>query len=92
MLEIVLYVFLAVALFEFGYQFQRWNQWLVHQRQSSFEEYSRRKLRKRCADCGATIGKDQGPEDGWELEDGRIVCHLCCAQDLKKLLSSRKEK
>jgi hypothetical protein len=36
---------------------------------------------KRCADCGAQIGKDKGPKDGWQLEDGRTVCHACCGAD-----------
>ena len=38
-----------------------------------------------CADCGAPIGHDARPPDGWQLEDGRTVCHACCVQDTCKL-------
>ncbi len=38
-----------------------------------------------CADCGVNIGEDNGPVDGWKLEDGRIVCHKCCAKDTKEI-------
>ena len=41
-----------------------------------------------CADCGAEIGKDSGPKDGWQLEDGRTVCHSCCAADTRKIASA----
>lgn len=34
-----------------------------------------------CADCGEKIGEDDGPEDGWQLEDSRTVCHKCCVVD-----------
>ncbi len=37
----------------------------------------------KCADCGGSIGKDNGPSDGWQLEDGRTVCHGCCVADTK---------
>ena len=37
---------------------------------------------RRCADCGCRIGQDKGPPDGWQLEDGRTVCHACCAADM----------
>lgn len=37
-----------------------------------------------CADCGTEIGHDDGPKDGWQLEDGRTVCHSCCITDTKK--------
>ncbi|MDA1277476.1 MAG: hypothetical protein O2960_26035 [Verrucomicrobia bacterium] len=40
----------------------------------------------RCADCGGPIGKDIGPSDGWQLEDGRTVCEGCCADDLKRVV------
>jgi hypothetical protein len=40
---------------------------------------------KFCADCGCEIGFDDGPPDGWELEDGRIVCQECCIKSLKKV-------
>lgn len=35
-----------------------------------------------CADCSEPIGEDDGPKDGWQLEDGRTVCQRCCSQDL----------
>ena len=35
-----------------------------------------------CADCREPIGQDAGPQDGWQLEDGRTVCQKCCRQDL----------
>lgn len=38
----------------------------------------------RCADCGCRIGQDEGPPDGWQLEDGRTVCHACAGKDLAK--------
>ena len=38
----------------------------------------------RCADCGAQIGQDEGPPDGWQLEDGRTVCHACCVKDTRE--------
>ena len=38
-----------------------------------------------CSDCGGPIGMDSGPIDGWELEDGRVVCQECCVSDLRKL-------
>ena len=39
-----------------------------------------------CADCGGEIGNDKGPPDGWQLEDGRTVCHNCCVRDTKQLV------
>lgn len=42
-----------------------------------------------CADCGGLIGADDGPEDGWVLEDGRTVCHACCVADLKRITSRK---
>jgi len=35
-----------------------------------------------CADCGGPIGRDDGPPDGWEMSDERIICHACCVSDL----------
>jgi len=43
-------------------------------------------LTKRCADCDGPIGQDKGPPDGWQLEDGRTVCHACCVADFRKIL------
>jgi ribosomal protein S27AE len=40
---------------------------------------------KSCADCGTPIGEDGGPPDGWELEDGRVVCGRCCVKDTVRL-------
>ena len=40
-----------------------------------------------CADCGARIGNDAGPPDGWQLEGGRIVCHSCCVADTRRQLA-----
>jgi hypothetical protein len=37
-----------------------------------------------CADCGRSVGS-RGPVDGWQLEDGRTVCHLCCVEDTRRL-------
>lgn len=39
-----------------------------------------------CADCGKEIGKDAGPKEGWQLEDGRTVCHACCAADTRRVI------
>lgn len=39
----------------------------------------------RCADCGCVIGQDDGPKDGWQLEDGRTVCQSCCVKDLRRI-------
>ena len=44
------------------------------------------KAKPRCADCGGPIGQDHGPPDGWQLEDGRTVCQVCCVRDLKRLV------
>lgn len=38
-----------------------------------------------CDDCGVRIGQDNGPSDGWQLEDGRTLCHKCCGRDTKKI-------
>jgi len=40
-----------------------------------------------CSNCGCKIGFDKGPPDGWELEDGRIVCNACCIVDTKKIVN-----
>ena len=40
-----------------------------------------------CADCNGTIGEDEGPPDGWQLDDGRTVCHACCVADTAKALA-----
>jgi hypothetical protein len=44
------------------------------------------RITQRCADCGGPIGKDSGPPDGWQLEDGRTVCHSCCRADFQRHL------
>jgi hypothetical protein len=43
------------------------------------------KVKPRCADCGGPIGQAHGPPDGWQLEDGRTVCQVCCGRDLHRL-------
>lgn len=40
-----------------------------------------RLARQSCADCGGEIGLDNGPPDGWQLDDGRTVCHACCVAE-----------
>lgn len=42
-----------------------------------------------CADCGCEIGRDEGPPDGWQLEDGRTVCHRCCVVDFGKVVDKK---
>ena len=44
---------------------------------------------KLCADCNSRIGEDNGPPDGWQLEDGRTVCDACCVKDLRRLIEKR---
>lgn len=44
-----------------------------------------------CADCGGQVGQDRGPPDGWQLEDGRTVCHECCLIDFDKLVELAKK-
>jgi len=39
--------------------------------------------RQLCDDCGDEIGLYHGPNEGWELEDGRTVCHDCCVSDTR---------
>jgi len=34
-----------------------------------------------CQLCGENLGKGKGPPDGWELEDGKTVCHKCCVEN-----------
>lgn len=41
-----------------------------------------------CSDCGGLIGQDKGPPDGWQLEDGRTVCHACCVIDFCGLVDA----
>ena len=41
-----------------------------------------------CSDCGTPIGHDNGPRDGWQLEDGRTVCDACCVEDAKRVVAS----
>lgn len=42
----------------------------------------------KCADCEGPIGQDKGPPDGWQLEDGRTVCHACCVKDFRKIVDA----
>ena len=54
----------------------------IHQGlQVAIETLRDRSTAARCADCAGPIGQDAGPKDGWQLEDGRTVCHQCCAAD-----------
>ena len=39
-----------------------------------------------CADCNGPIRQDDGPPEGWQLEDGRTVCHACCVADTTKII------
>jgi len=41
---------------------------------------------KYCADCGNKINQDNGPPEGWELENGRIICNSCCVINTKKMI------
>lgn len=41
-----------------------------------------------CEDCGGPIGFDDGPPDGWQLEDGRTVCQKCCVDDTGKIIDT----
>lgn len=43
---------------------------------------------QRCADCGGPVGEGNGPPDGWQLEDGRTVCHVCCVADTKRVVDA----
>lgn len=38
-----------------------------------------------CAKCSADIGLDNGPKDGWQLENGITVCQACCIGNNVKL-------
>lgn len=38
----------------------------------------------RCDKCGGPLYVGRGPVNGWQLEDGRTVCHRCCVADLAK--------
>ena len=54
----------------------------IHQGlQIAIETLRDRSAAARCADCAGPIGLDDGPKDGWQLEDGRTVCQRCCVKD-----------
>lgn len=38
-----------------------------------------------CDDCGFEIG-DDSPSDGWQMEDGRTVCHTCCSMGFSSFI------
>jgi len=40
----------------------------------------------RCSKCASPLGNDNGPPEGWQLEDGRTVCHACCLQSTKSFI------
>lgn len=44
-----------------------------------------------CADCNGPIGQDNGPPDGWQLEDGRTVCHACCSVDTGRVFEQMRQ-
>jgi hypothetical protein len=44
-----------------------------------------------CADCNGPIGQDSGPPGGWQLEDGRTVCHACCVADTRKAIQEMRQ-
>ena len=44
-----------------------------------------------CADCNGPIGQDDGPPDGWQLEDGRTVCHACCVVDTNRVFEQMRQ-
>lgn len=37
-----------------------------------------------CAKCGQLIMGDREPPEGIELEDGRVVCGKCCAENYRR--------
>lgn len=41
-----------------------------------------------CSDCSRPVNHCSGPEEGWELEDGRLVCHDCCVADTQKIVAT----
>ncbi len=41
-----------------------------------------------CADCRSKLPNGNGPKDGWQLEDGRTVCHACCVTDTHKIVTA----
>lgn len=40
-----------------------------------------------CSDCHQPLFLAGGPPDGWQLEDGRTVCHACCIRSTRLELS-----
>lgn len=40
----------------------------------------------RCAECGCQIGRDNGPRDGWQLDDGRTVCQACSVAQVSGII------
>jgi len=37
----------------------------------------------KCTQCGGVIGQDNGPPDGWQIEDGSTICQSCCVKQLR---------
>ena len=66
-----------------------------HGLQVAIETLRDRSTAARCADCAGPIGLDDGPKDGWQLEDGRTLCTACfnaamlrCYEELKQHANS----
>lgn len=62
---------------------RQWLEWL----KSRLEKLATEKAGPICADCGRRVADGNGPSDGWEMEDGRTVCHPCCVADTRRALS-----
>lgn len=43
----------------------------------------------KCDRCSMEVGKDEGPEDGWQLENGETVCDKCCVDDTLKIINEK---
>lgn len=76
------YVFYGLGCIAIGFGIACWTT-----KQKPATKYSKNMQYRRCADCGVQIGLDDGPPDGWQLEDGRTVCQNCCVLDLKKMMA-----
>lgn len=43
-----------------------------------------------CDECGGPIYCGKGPPDGWQIDDGRNLCHACCVHDLTRVADAAK--
>ena len=41
-----------------------------------------------CDRCDGYVGLGSGPSDGWELENGEVICHECCVSDTKDIVEA----